>query len=134
MDFSLRHAEHGHSLIAAKFLSGAGKAFGVDEQILDEVETGIPLVQGISGQRTLDKLLQSLPVQLRLHFSFDHLSLMLRKEDGEGKMWCVLDHKDLSAFTCTESAPSEKALMSWVVDNQQAVLIPNFEEETRFSD
>ncbi len=126
-----RNAER-DSRFAVNLVPGPGRAFCVNEQILREAEPTVRLFQGRSAPWRLDQLLRGLPVQLRPHLSFDYMSLLLRREGEEGTMWYVPDPQDPSTLTRTQSAPSEE-LLSWVVEHQQAVVIPNFKEETRSS-
>jgi formate hydrogenlyase transcriptional activator len=61
------------------------------------------------------------------------MSLVLRKEDGDGKKWYVQDDRDPSSLICTQLVPGEDQLISWVVEKQEATVIPNLGEEIRFS-
>jgi hypothetical protein len=51
------------------------------------------------------------PVQLRSHFPFNYLSLVLRKETG--RTWYVLDDQDPSTLSHTQLGPLEEPLLEW---------------------
>jgi formate hydrogenlyase transcriptional activator len=122
--FSLRNAAHDQGFTARVPSEAVGVAC-LEEQTCSEPEPGVRLRQGLSAQRRLD--------QMRPHLSFDYISLVVRKEAGDGSLWYVLDSQDPSTLTCTQVAPSEEELMSWVVASQEPAVIANLEEEIRFS-
>jgi formate hydrogenlyase transcriptional activator len=124
-DFSLRHAERNNLRFPAR-------ASSADKQLF-QGETPFRVFQSLRGQRKADELLQILPIHLRPYLSFDYISVMLRKEGGDGRTWYVLDGQDPSALTCTKLAPSEELLAFWVVEHQEPAVIANFEQDTRFS-
>jgi len=133
IDFSLRRPEHADSPFTATFLSEPGGALGLQEHSIGEIEPRLRVFRRLSGQQELDQFLRSLPARLRGHLSFDYISLVLMKEGGDGKKWYVQYDQDPSAPTCTHLVPSEDKLVSWVVEHQEATVIPNFREEIRFS-
>ena len=132
-DFSLRKPEHGDSRFTATLLSEPGGALGLEEHIIGEIEPLLRVFRRISGHQQLDQFLRSLPVQLRPYLSFDYMSVVLRKGDGDGKKWFVQDDQDPATLTCTHLVPGEDKLASWVVERQEAIVIPNLREDIRFS-
>jgi hypothetical protein len=126
-----RNAEH-DSRFTASHVYEPGRALNFEQQILREVEPRNRVFQGQSAEQKPDQIVRSLPLQLRKDLSFDYMSLVLRKEGADGEVWYVLDDQDSPALTWTQSAPSEEFLMYWVVEHQEAAVIPNFEEQTRF--
>jgi formate hydrogenlyase transcriptional activator len=134
IDFSLRKPEHGDSRFTAMLLSEPGGALGLEEHIIGEIEPLLRVFRRISGHQQLDQFLRSLPVQLRPYLSFDYMSVVLRKGDGDGKKWFVQDDQDPATLTCTQLVPGEDELSSWVVERQEATVIPNLREDIRFSD
>ena len=133
IDFSLRKPEHADLPFTATLLSEPGGALRLQERITGEIETRPRVFRRLSGQQKLDQFLRSLPAELRGHLSFDYMSLVLSKEGGGGKKWYVQDDQDPSTLTCTQLVPGEDQLVSWVVEHQEATVIPNFREEIRFS-
>jgi formate hydrogenlyase transcriptional activator len=124
-DSSLRNAERNNSLFPAGVFSA--------EKQLFQGESHFRVFQSLKGQRKVDELLQNLPVHLRPYLSFDYMSVMLRKEGGDGRTWYIPDGQDPSTLTCTKLAPSEELLAFWVVEHQEPAVIANFEEETKFA-
>jgi GAF domain-containing protein len=133
IDFSLRRPEHADSPFTATLLSEPGGLLRLQEHSIGEIEPRLRVFRRLSGQQKLDQFLRSLPAILRGHLSFDYMSLVLMKEDGDGKNWYVQDDQDPSTLTCTQLVPGEDKLVSWVVEHQEATVIPNFREEIRFS-
>jgi formate hydrogenlyase transcriptional activator len=132
-DFSLHRPEHADSPFPATLLSEPGGALRLQEHSIGEIEPQLRVFRRLSGQQKLDQFLRTLPARLRGHLSFDYMSLILMKEDGDGKKWYVQDDQDPSTLTCTQLVPGEDKLVSWVVEHQEATVIPNFREEIRFS-
>ena len=93
-----------------------------------EQDRRLRVPQHHNGQRKLDQLCRSLPVQLRSHFPVKYMSLVLMKQAG--RTWYVLDDQDPSTLSHTQLAPIEEPLLSWVIEHQEALIIPNVEEET----
>jgi len=133
IDFSLRKPDHADPPFTATLLSEPGGAFRLQEHSIGEIEPRLRVLRKVGGQQKLDQFLRSLPAKLRGHLSFDYMSLALSKEDGDGKKWYVQDDQDPSMLTCTQLVPGEDQLVSWVVEHQEATVIPNFREEIRFS-
>src|SRR6267142_3425943 len=133
IDFSLRKPEHADPSFTATLLSEPGGALRLQEHSIGETEPWLRVLRRLSGQQKLDQFLRSLPAKLRGQLSFDYMSLVLSKQDGDGKKWYVQDDQDPSTLTRTESVPGEDKLFSWVVESQEATVIPNFGEEVRFT-
>ncbi len=133
IDFSLRKLEHGDPPFTATLLSEPGGALRLQEHSIGEIEPLLRVLRRLSGQQKLDQFLRSLPAKLRGHPSFDYISLVLSKQDGREEKWYVQDDQDPSTLTCTQLVPGEDKLFSWVVENQEAAVIPNFGEDIRFS-
>ena len=133
IDSPLCKLERADSSFAATLLSEPGSAPRLRQHIIGEIEPRRCVFRLVSGRQELDQFLRNLPAELRGHLSFDYMSLVLRKEDGDNKKWYVQDDRDPSSLICTELVSGEDQLISWVVENQEATVIPNFGEEIRFS-
>jgi formate hydrogenlyase transcriptional activator len=131
--FSLHSVKHEDSLFTPSLISGSEAAFSLEEQLGVNLEQRLPVFQDLNGQPKLDQLLRSLPGQLRQYLSFDYMSMVVRKEAGEGRLWYALQDHAPSTLTCTPLVPCEEPLMSWVVERQEAAVIATIEEETRLS-
>jgi len=125
--------EHRDSRFAARVLSEPQSALGAKESIIGEIASLISMLRGLGQQPDFDSLLQSLPARLRPYLSFHYLSLVLKKEDGTERTWYVPDGEGFSALAGTDSVSVEEPLHSWVMNRQEALVIPDFASETRFS-
>lgn len=133
IDFSLRRTEHADSPFTATLLAERGGALRLQEHSTGEIEPRLRVFRRLSGQQKLDQFLRSLPGKLRGYLSFDYMSMVLSKQDGDGKKWYVQDDQDPSTLTCTQLVPGEDKLFSWVVEDQEATVITNLREDIRFS-
>jgi len=134
-DFSLPTLEeHRNSRCEARVLSEPGRTRGPKESIIGEIAAPlIAMFRGLGQQPEFDPLLQSLPARLRPYLSFHYLSLLLKKEDGTKRTWYVPDGEGFSALAGTDLVPVEEPLLSWVMNRQESLVIPDFASETRFS-
>lgn len=117
--------EHRDPGFAARLLSESETAPGAKEAIAGEMAPLIRMFHGLGQQPDFERFLQSLPVRLRPYLSFHYLSLVLRKEDGSERRWYVPDGEDLSILAGTDLTPLEEPILSWVMNRQEALVIPN---------
>jgi formate hydrogenlyase transcriptional activator len=130
-EFSLHTLEeHG---FAACVLSEPERALAAKEAIVGELTPLVPVFHGLGQQADFDQFLQGLPARLRPNLSFYYLSLVLKKEDGSEQRWYVPNGDGFSTLAGTDSIPVEEPLLSWVMNRQEALVIPDFVSETRFS-
>ena len=102
-------------------------------QFAGDVVPRIQVFRGLTGQPDVDQFLRSLPAKLQLYLPFSHMSLVLRKEGGEEKIWYVPQGQDSSTLRGTRLIPSEEPILSWVVERQEAAVIPDFANDIRFA-
>src|SRR5947207_5394135 len=85
--------------------------------------------KGISSCRDPEQLFQIIAAELRSVLSFDHLDILVFKENSSEVLWHVsatgepIPHKDIAV----EETPSW-----WAYEHQEPLVIPDWEEETRF--
>jgi len=87
----------------------------------------------LTRQSDVDEFLRSLPGKLQSYLSFSHMSLVLKKEGGDEKIWYVPQEQDSSALSGTHLIPNEGQILSWVVERQEAAVVPDFAKDIRFA-
>lgn len=103
IDLSLCKVERADSSFAATLFSEPGNGARLQQHVIDEIEPRRCVFRLGNGQQELDQFLRNPPAELRGYSSFDYMSLVLRKEDGDGKKWYV------QAFIGTWAIGSESA-------------------------
>ena len=131
-DFSLSKMEHDDPRFKVALLSDPRTTLCLEDPVRQDFEPAIRTLRQLGRPRKLDHILRTLPAQLRPHLSFDYISLVLMRGEGEARTWYEPDRQNPSRLTSTELAPREGPLLSWIVEHQEVAVIPNVEEETRF--
>jgi formate hydrogenlyase transcriptional activator len=132
-DFSLSKMEYDDPRCKPALLSESGTTLCLEDPVRHDVEATIRMLRQPSRPQKLDHILRNLPVRLRSRLPFDYICLVLMRGNREGRIWYEPDGQNPSRLTSTELAPREEPLLSWVVDHQDVAVIPNVEEEIRFS-
>ncbi len=129
---SLHQPESGDSRFRATFLREPERALVLKGQSARGLVPRIRVLRGFTGQPDINEFLRSLPARLQPYLSFSYMSLVLRKEAGNEKIWYVPGEQDSSTLSATHLIPIEEQIISWVVDRQEVAVIPDFAEEIRF--
>ena len=102
------------------------------EQEPSRYEALIRVLQAIRAHRDPAELFPVLSNELRNVVKFDSIGIIQYDENGNEIAWHLAERcKEMKATPCLD-IPREETIPWWVYQNQQALVIPCFDRETRF--
>jgi formate hydrogenlyase transcriptional activator len=103
-----------------------------DAGLARRFEALIRVSQAISAHRDPKQLLGALAIELQRVVEFDGL-VIAKYDKAAGKMsWHSIEISGRPQVVFPPDFPPEETISKWVYDNQQPVVIPSMDEESRF--
>jgi formate hydrogenlyase transcriptional activator len=95
--------------------------------------TLLEVSEAIASHRDLSALMHDLAPRLHGLVEFDGLALILHNPEHKTECMYILEAADTKALRPGIELPTEETPAGWVVETQEALLVPDVEHEKRFS-